>query len=82
MTEQLVQKRRRFDMGFKEVKVEELPFNPFTKIGSEWMLITAGYLAWSFITMKWAITWIIWPIAGVLFGALVPIVNLIRKSTK
>lgn len=29
-------------MGFKEVKVEELPFNPFTKIGSEWMLITAG----------------------------------------
>ena len=46
------------------------------------MLITAGYLAWSFITMKWAITWIIWPIAGVLFGALVPIVNLIRKSTK
>ena len=29
-------------MGFKEVKVEELPFKPFTKIGSEWMLITAG----------------------------------------
>lgn len=29
-------------MKFKEVKVEELTFNPFTKIGSEWMLITAG----------------------------------------
>ena len=29
-------------MGFKEVKAEELQFNPFTKIGSEWMLITAG----------------------------------------
>ena len=29
-------------MAFKEVKIEELSFNPFTKIGKEWMLITAG----------------------------------------
>ena len=29
-------------MGFKEIAVEELNFNPFTKIGTEWMLITAG----------------------------------------
>ena len=29
-------------MGFHEIKVEELEMNPFTKIGSEWMLITAG----------------------------------------
>lgn len=29
-------------MAFKEVKIEELTFNPFTKIGKEWMLITAG----------------------------------------
>ena len=29
-------------MGFKEKKAEELLFNPFTKIGKEWMLITAG----------------------------------------
>ena len=27
---------------FKEIKVEELQFNPFTKIGKEWLLITAG----------------------------------------
>lgn len=27
---------------FKEIKVEELQFDPFTKIGKEWMLITAG----------------------------------------
>ena len=63
-----------------EKKQEEKNTEVFATI--YWMLITAGYLAWSFITMKWAITWIIWPIAGVLFGALVPIVNLIRKSTK
>lgn len=29
-------------MGFKEIAVEELQFNPFTKIGKEWMLVTAG----------------------------------------
>lgn len=29
-------------MGFKEVNIETLEFNPFTKIGEEWMLITAG----------------------------------------
>ena len=29
-------------MGFREVNIEELQFNPFTKIGKEWLLITAG----------------------------------------
>ena len=29
-------------MGFREVSAEELQFNPFTKIGKEWMLVTAG----------------------------------------
>ena len=29
-------------MSFKEVKPEELNFNPFTRIGSDWMLLTAG----------------------------------------
>lgn len=29
-------------MAFREVQLDELDFNPFTKIGKEWMLITAG----------------------------------------
>lgn len=29
-------------MAFKEIAIEELQFNPFTKIGKEWLLITAG----------------------------------------
>ncbi len=29
-------------MSFKEIKAEDLVFNPFKKIGKEWMLITAG----------------------------------------
>jgi len=29
-------------MAFREIKIEELEMNPFTKIGKQWMLITAG----------------------------------------
>lgn len=35
-----------------------------------WPSITCIYLCWSFITFDWHISWIIWPIAGVLHGAL------------
>ena len=32
--------------------------------GLFWPLVTAGYLLWSFLTMDWHITWIVWPVAG------------------
>lgn len=44
-----------------------------------WCSVTAIYLAWSFITMEWEKTWIIWPVAGVFYGAVVGISSLIRK---
>ncbi len=31
-----------------------------------WPTITCLYLIWSFLTMAWYITWIIWPVAGVM----------------
>ena len=31
-----------------------------------WPTIVCLYLIWSFLTMSWHITWIIWPIAGVM----------------
>ena len=31
--------------------------------------VTAAYLLWSFIADAWHISWILWPVAGVLFGA-------------
>lgn len=34
-----------------------------------WCTATAIYLAWSFGSMRWDYTWILWPVAGVLFGA-------------
>ena len=35
-----------------------------------WPLVVAAYLAWSFIGSAWGTSWVIWPLAGVLFGAL------------
>jgi hypothetical protein len=32
-----------------------------------WLVIVAVYLTYSFITQKWGISWIIWPIAGILY---------------
>ena len=35
-----------------------------------WLLATTIYLAWSFFTHDWGRTWIVWPVDGVLFGAI------------
>ena len=45
--------------------------------GVYWCVVTAGYLAWSFLTGDWGTTWIVWPIAGVLFGAVSAIWRLV-----
>lgn len=47
--------------------------------GVYWSVVTAAYLAWSFIGKSWDISWIIWPIAGVLFGVIAVIVNALKK---
>lgn len=47
-----------------------------------WTLAVAVYLGWSFISGDWGRTWIIWPVAGVLFGAIEAIVNLIDSKHK
>lgn len=44
-----------------------------------WSIVTAVYLGYSFITMDWGRSWIVWPIAGVLFAAVKAIYNSIRK---
>ena len=41
-----------------------------------WLIATAVYLAWSFITEDWQHTWIVWPVAGVLFGGVMALCNL------
>lgn len=41
-----------------------------------WPLLTASYIGWSLWTMDWGRTWIVWPVAGILFAAIMGISNL------
>lgn len=45
--------------------------------GIFWLSATACYLGWSFWTMRWDHTWIVWPVAGVLFG----VVKAVAKTS-
>ena len=50
--------------------------------GFYWCFITAVYLAISFYTNKWGNTWIIWPVSGVLFAAVLSLKNMLDKNKK
>ena len=50
--------------------------------GIYWLLTTALYLFISFYYGAWDKSWMIWPVAGVLFGAVAAITNLVIKSKK
>ncbi len=45
-----------------------------------WCVATALYLGWSFISGRWDMTWIIWPVTGVLFGAITGIYRCLAKD--
>lgn len=47
--------------------------------GIYWISTTAIYLAWSFATNNWQETWIVWPIAGLLFAVVMIITKMITK---
>ena len=33
-----------------------------------WLIATAVFLTWSFLGNAWDISWLVWPIAGVLYA--------------
>ena len=45
--------------------------------GAYWCFVVATYLGWSFWTNNWKMTWIIWPVAGVLYASVLGIVKMI-----
>lgn len=45
-----------------------------------WGVVTAAYLAYSFITGNWGSSWIVWPVAGVSYGVLVSVLRVLRKN--
>lgn len=47
-----------------------------------WPLLTAIFLGWSFIGNAWGISWIVWPVGGVLFGAIAAGVGAIESYRK
>ena len=50
--------------------------------GFYWCFMTAVYLGYSFYTMRWEKSWIIWPVAGVLYAALVNIFRGTREKNR
>ena len=48
--------------------------------GVYWAIATAVYLIWSFATMRWQLTWIVWPVAGILYAAYLEIMKAIIRS--
>ncbi len=61
----------------REAKARTKKMGPFSQV--YWGLVTAGFLAWSFITNAWDRTWIIWPVAAVAFGAIYGIAGALRR---
>lgn len=65
--------------------LKEGEFNPIEKNKSKvketvskiyWLIAAAIYLGWSFTTSAWQQSWIVWPIAGVLFAVVMSVCNL------
>ena len=50
--------------------------------GAYWPLITLIYLAYSFVTHDWHISWVIWPVAAVVFGVIEAIFKVKDKNEK
>ncbi len=48
--------------------------------GVYWTIALAVYLGWSFVTNRWDFTWIVWPIAGVLYVAYHEIMKAVFRS--
>lgn len=46
-----------------------------------WCIVLAAYLGWSFVTMDWEHTWILWPVAAVLYGAVLGVSSLLGKHS-
>lgn len=50
--------------------------------GVYWLIATAIYLGCSFATDAWDRSWIIWPVAGVLFAAVMIVCNVLIKPKR
>lgn len=47
-----------------------------------WLTAAAVFFRWSFLTNSWEISWIVWPIAGILFAIVMCFCNLVIDREK
>ena len=45
-----------------------------------WCVITAIYLGVSFVWNNWHISWVVWPVAGILYGAIYAVLKSVVKT--
>lgn len=64
----------------KKEKLAKKKTETFT--GAYWCLVTAIYLGWSLWTKQWDVTYMIWPVAAVLYAAMYGIVRMVMKLDK
>lgn len=50
--------------------------------GIYWPVVTVIYLVWSILTMNWGFTWIVWPIAGIIFGGIAAVCGAVGAMRK
>lgn len=62
----------------QEEKERQRKEEPFAQI--YWAIVLALYLGYSFVTFNWGYSWIIWPVAAVLYPALTGIASVLRKE--
>ena len=58
--------------------------DPFTNLVASiyWPLILVIFLAWGFLGNGWHICWIVWPIGGILFGAVASFINALSAGRR
>lgn len=74
---ELILKQGEFDPETIEKNEDYEKFGAFY-----WPLIVAIYLGWSFWTGDWGFTWIVWPVAGMVFVAITGLIRMFKPSEK
>ena len=46
-----------------------------------WPLTLVIYIVWSFLSLGFGVSWIVWPIAGIIFGSVAATINLIYNKS-
>ena len=76
-------------MGAYQKLLQEGDYTPEKKLAKDfmegissiyWCLVVALYLLLSFLTKRWDITWLIWPVAAMLYGAIYAILGIVKKK--